>query len=296
MLEKRICPKCGKEFEIDTSKSNRKFCSRSCANGHKHSKETKEKISNSINKKIQNGDKVGFINNPKFNIGKLHICKFCNKEYYPVKTKFGHRTYCSLECKEKYFNEIYLSKLGGYRKGSGRGKSGWYKGIYCDSSWELAFVIYHLDNKLNIQRCKEQRKQIFENKEHIYIPDFITDEGIIEIKGFSTPQWKAKEEQNKDIKVLYKSDIQFYINYVIKKYGNDFIKLYDNSKPIKMDYSNNLNMQIHKYDEINKIYYTMVINPKDLDKFLNDNWLIGRGTKYKDFTKEHIKTQNIFNR
>lgn len=296
MIEKRICPKCGKEFEIDTNKSNRIYCSRSCANGHKHSKETKEKISKSIRNKINNGEIVGFINNPNIHKEKEYKCEYCGKFYFRLQTLLQHRRFCSIDCKNKFFNEISLPKIGGYRKGSGRGKSGWYKGIYCDSSWELAFVIYYKDHNLNIKRCKEKWKYIYNGEEHIYIPDFVTDEGIIEIKGYSTPQWKVKEEQNKDIKVLYKSDIQFYIDYVNKKYGNIFINLYDNSKPIKIDYSKNVNVWIHKYDLDNKIYYTMVINPKDLDKYLNDNWLIGRGTKYKDFTKEHIKTQNIFNR
>ena len=35
---------------------------------------------------------------------------------------------------------------GGKRHGSGRGKKGWYKGYYCDSTWELAWVIYQLDH------------------------------------------------------------------------------------------------------------------------------------------------------
>lgn len=48
----------------------------------------------------------------------------------------------------------YSKSMGGYRKGSGVGKSGWYNGIYCDSSWELAYVIYHIDNNLPIIRNK----------------------------------------------------------------------------------------------------------------------------------------------
>ena len=58
-----------------------------------------------------------------------------------------------------------------------------YKDINFDSSWELAFILYHLDHNLMIQRCTERRYYIFEGIEHTYIPDFITDDGIIEIKG-----------------------------------------------------------------------------------------------------------------
>lgn len=111
---------------------------------------------------------------------------------------------------------------GGYRKGSGIGKKGWYKDIFCDSSWELAFVCYYKEHNLNIKRCQEHRKYIFNNEEHIYIPDFITDDGIIEIKGYSNKQWKQKELQNPDIKVLYYKDVKIYLDYAISKYGDRF--------------------------------------------------------------------------
>lgn len=117
---------------------------------------------------------------------------------------------------------------GGYRHGSGKGKSGKYKGIHCDSTWELAFLIYHLDNNLYIERCKERRKYIFNNEEHFYTPDFITDEGIIEIKGYSTEQWESKLKQNPDIIVLYKDEIQQYLEYCKNTYKCDNLEsLYD---------------------------------------------------------------------
>lgn len=119
---------------------------------------------------------------------------------------------------------------GGYREKSGRGKKGKYKGIYCDSSWELAFVVYHLDNELKISRCNEQRKYIFNNVEHIYIPDFITDNGIIEIKGYKSEQWNEKHKQNPDIKVLYYEDMKEYLDYVENKYGTNWIDYLYNIK------------------------------------------------------------------
>ena len=305
---KFICKKCGKEYikyltEKDFLNGNySKYCSLSCANTRIHSKETKEKISKSIKERIDKGLITGFVNNPNvkhnFIYNKNFIkCKYCGKEFWnsTLNPERYNSTYCSKECQEKYHNEIWKSKIGGYREGSGRGKSGWYKGIRCDSSWELAFVIYHLDNNLFIERCKEKRRYIFENKEHIYYPDFITDDGIIEIKGFKTPQWIAKQEQNKDIKVLYKNDIEFYIEYVKHKYGNDYLRLYDNSKPTN-NHLNNLNIWVHKYDDINKIYYTKVINPYDLEEHIEQNWLKGRGKLLEDYKKCHIKSSNIFTR
>lgn len=116
---------------------------------------------------------------------------------------------------------------GGCRKGSGVGKSGWYHNIWCDSTWELAFLVYHLDHNLYIQRCKEKRKYIYNGEEHYYTPDFVTQDGIIEIKGYKTDQWLAKEAQNPDIIVLGQKDIQKYLDYMYAKYGKNFVNLYE---------------------------------------------------------------------
>lgn len=130
--------------------------------------------------------------------------------------------------KEKISNTMKNNKnSGGYRKGSGRGKSGWYKGFYCDSSYELVFVIFCLENGINIKRNTEKRKYLFNNKEKNYIPDFIIDNELVEIKGYKSPEWFAKLEYNKDIKVYYKEDLKEIFNYVINKYGKNFISLYE---------------------------------------------------------------------
>lgn len=113
---------------------------------------------------------------------------------------------------------------GGYRKGSGRGHKGWYKNIFCDSSWELAFVIYHIENNLYIERCKEKRTYTYKNEIHTYLPDFITNEGIIEIKGYVTNESLEKSKQNPDVIVLYEKDMKKYLEYVIDKYGKEFWK------------------------------------------------------------------------
>ena len=118
-----------------------------------------------------------------------------------------------------------------YNKSHGRGKQGRYKGFWCDSSWELAFILYHLDHNLMIQRCTERRYYIFEGIEHTYIPDFITDDGIIEIKGFKTAQWLSKQKQNPDVIVLYESDMKPFIEYAVKTYGKYFWKeLYEDKQ------------------------------------------------------------------
>ena len=130
------------------------------------------------------------------------------------------------ETKNKLSAIAKKSGLGGYTKGSGRGKKGWYQGFFCDSSWELAYLIYQLDHNVKIERCKEIRYYSWGDKERKYHPDFIVDGNIIEIKGYKTKQWEAKLSANPDVIVLYEKELQPYLNYVVDRYGKDFIKLY----------------------------------------------------------------------
>lgn len=126
-----------------------------------------------------------------------------------------------------------LARHGGYRIGSGYGKKGWYKGYYCDSSWELAFVMYNLDHGILFERNTKKFSYIFNNKKHYYIPDWIIDNKFIEIKGYWSKQWQAKLDQfpnSLSLKIISKKDIVPYIEYAENKYGKNFISQYDNYK------------------------------------------------------------------
>jgi len=120
-------------------------------------------------------------------------------------------------------------KGGGYKPGSGRGKQGWYKGYWCDSSWELAYVIYNLEHNIKFKRNNEGFEYEFENKKFKYYPDFILEDGTyVEIKGYLDKKNMAKINsfQNKLI-IIDKNSIKEYLNYVIEKYGKNFIELYN---------------------------------------------------------------------
>jgi len=136
----------------------------------------------------------------------------------------------SEETKQRLSDVAKERGLGGYVKGSGRGKKGWYKGFFCDSSWELAYVIYCLDHGINIQRNTEKRTYVYEGKERNYIPDFIVEGELVEIKGYKTEQWLAKLKANQDVKVLYEKDLQDVLTYVKLNYGNDFVRYYDTGR------------------------------------------------------------------
>jgi hypothetical protein len=126
-----------------------------------------------------------------------------------------------------FFKENPDKKPGGYKKGSGGGKKGWYKGFFCDSSWELAYVIYCLDHGIDIKRNTEKLQYVWQGTIKNYIPDFIVDGVITEIKGYKTKQWLAKIEANPTIKVLYEQEMSPILDYVKTKYGKNFIEIYD---------------------------------------------------------------------
>jgi hypothetical protein len=79
-------------------------------------------------------------------------------EKYKLGELTAHRTPHTEQSKQRLSEVAKERKLGGYVKGSGRGKKGWYKGFFCDSSYELAYLIYCLDHQINIKRNTEKRK------------------------------------------------------------------------------------------------------------------------------------------
>ena len=126
--------------------------------------------------------------------------------------------------------------MGGYREGSGRSKFGYYKGIYCGSTYELCWVIYNLDHNIPFKRFDT----FITDGIVKYYPDFLLDDKtIVEIKGYYTPQVDAKtklaESKGYKVKVLYKEDLQYAFDYVKIKYKipckTKFHTLYDTHKP-----------------------------------------------------------------
>lgn len=117
--------------------------------------------------------------------------------------------------------------LGGVHYGAGRGKHGWYNNIWCDSSWELAYVIYCLDHNIQIERCKEYFEYEYQGKKHRYYPDFVVNDEIVEIKGYFSEQYNQKLKYlTKKILIIGKEEIKPYIQYVIETYGKNYINLY----------------------------------------------------------------------
>lgn len=223
------CCICGKEYGIKVRKQQfnevkyKKTCSRHCAAiltaKNTNLEEKNNKISNSFSNKEINKEI------------KYRNCDWCGKEYEIIsKSKF-----CCIECrnKSKYNKLSNIAKkcnFGGYYQNSiKKHHKGNYKGIHCDSSWELAYVVYSLEHNIKIERYTGSRKYIINNQEHKYYPDFIiNDNTIIEIKGYYDKCAEIKSLQNPDIVVLKLNDLKEILNYVNNKYGNKFWEvLYD---------------------------------------------------------------------
>jgi hypothetical protein len=119
--------------------------------------------------------------------------------------------------------------LGGYERGSGRGKKGWYRGHWCDSTYELVFVVYALDHEIEFERNLEVFPYEFEGRVQRWIPDFrLADGTYVEIKGYLSPQALAKFEFfYRPLLVLARADLQDMFEYVWRVYGRNLVLLYE---------------------------------------------------------------------
>ena len=122
---------------------------------------------------------------------------------------------------------------GGLREHAGRGKKGKYKGYYCDSTYELVYIIYCLDHNITIKRNTSiYFEYVHDGRVHKYFPDFIVNNEFVEIKGYHIDtvdlKKQAVEQTGTKIKVLYKQDLQFAFDYVKQNYTyKNLIDLYD---------------------------------------------------------------------
>lgn len=179
-----------------------------------------------------------------------NTCVECNNKFLVTHNQ-RDKKYCSEDCLSKH--------RGGYREGSGRSYSGRYKGIFCGSSYELAWVIYNLDHDIAFERFDG----VLQNDKVKYIPDFYIRQTntIVEIKGFVADQEKLNnkiqlvKDSGYNISILFENDLQHIFKYVKNKYGNDFIKLYENESCEKITCKHCGNLFAKKYNKNFKNIY-----------------------------------------
>jgi hypothetical protein len=225
-----FCLSCGSVISYEKKNDNENYCSSKCFaihsqkdGGYKWSNKQKNKLSMIIKKRWKDGK----YNRLKNRINKT--CQNCEINFETIVSR-KDKICCSRKCHNEWVVKTgYLKgKNGGYRSNSGTSKKGWYKGFFCGSSWELAWVIYQLDHDVNFKRNTEGFEYEFEGVKHKYYPDFIIGDEYIEIKGYHSKQTDAKIQQfpNK-LKVLHKKDLKYILEYALTTYGKDFIRLYE---------------------------------------------------------------------
>ena len=232
------CCCCGKEFyrsKKDLREDEIYYCSQECAHkcinhGHQHTDEEKKKISDSLKQFCQTDEFQEVKKNKKLKSSKIKkVCPICHEEFqvFPYNKK---RIFCSRKCYLKDKDFQFKKKVpGGIRKGSSRAYKGWYKGYYCDSSWELAYVIYNIEHGVFFERNLQGFEYEYNGEKHLFYPDFKLEDGsYVEVKGYMGEQneIKIKSFRNK-IEILGRKEIRPYLDYAKSKYGKDFIKLYE---------------------------------------------------------------------
>ena len=239
------CERCGTEH--DGSFGTGRFCSRACANSRQWNEEDKRKKSESAKKsekvKIAN-KRIGLERIKNSNIDKPRkrdkegkilisgICPICGKEF---SSESYTQVYCSKRCWLDDKEQKYCKPRGsgGARKGAGHGKPGYYNGFQCDSTYELAYVIWCNENGLEIERNKEYWEYFDpgRNGTFKFYPDFIVDGKLVEIKGYHTPvvdlKMNAVRNADKEINILYKDDLKDAFDIACKITGLSKLKLYE---------------------------------------------------------------------
>lgn len=222
-----ICEKCNNSFKVTKPRKNfrgkniPRFCSRVCANSRIQTVE----MNNARRDKLR-GVSTG--HSPFKGVEKTQrIMRECANP----KCEHAFRILASSDV--KYCKQCSPLFNGGYRNGSGRAKHGYYKGIYCGSTYELVWVIYNLEHDIQFQRFPG----LIEYDGTKYIPDFLIGNMIHEIKGYCDELNVAKKCEvarmnGYDIVVEYKKDIQYMFDYVENKYKTKkFYELYDEYSP-----------------------------------------------------------------
>lgn len=121
-----------------------------------------------------------------------------------------------------------------------------YDSLFFDSSWELAFYIYHKDKGHKIKHEPCNFSYTYNNVEHLYFPDFKVNNKYYEIKGeqfierckngniktlicpfdnsldkLYNAKYKCMKKHN--VTIIDCNKIQKYLEYIIDAYGEDYL-------------------------------------------------------------------------
>lgn len=257
LLHKK-CKQCNEPLIY--KKEETKFCNKSCAAKYNNKNmiytvegKERQKLSGLMNKKnlITGESKKGIYTI----ISK--VCEICKNNFTVNYKKKLNRT-CSKECRSLLYSQT------NNRENNTYGKFGYYQGIYCASSWELAFLIYNKDLGKDIQRCELTFTYFMDDQQHTYFPDFIMGNIIYEVKGYEKEDVQLKTQAVLDagykIDVIRKKEIMPIIKQLKKKYNvKDITTLYD--QKVESNRENIIN------EELNEIEYLKKQSEDSIAKF-----------------------------
>lgn len=193
--------------------------------GRQHSEETKKKISESV-KKYAKEHPPSEETRRKLSAARKGAH---NSAEHNRKISEAHKGMTYSEEYKRNMSRISAARdMSGYQKYGY--KSGWYKGIWCDSSWELALVVYCQDHDIAIERNRVAFEYEWQGGTRNYLPDFVVEGQLVEVKGLATERdlakWAAVPEGEK-FAVVSAQEISPILDYVIERYGEDFTDMYE---------------------------------------------------------------------
>lgn len=212
------CEKCETNFTRSSTWGSTRFCTKACANSRARPQELRDRVGNTLKSRYASNElqRKTPPNKGQSKLPKIE-CPICGSLCKPK------RKTCSRPCR------VILSSQNALKQEKhGGGHKGRYKGTPCDSTYELAFLIWHLDHGIDIKRCESVYPYTYKDKMSSYKPDFVVEGQEIEIKGYMCNRAQAKLDQNPHVFVVDKVAIQPYLNYVKEVYQIKHVKdLYD---------------------------------------------------------------------
>lgn len=258
------CPICGKEFTKDKYHAKINPNCRKC-NINKTYKENPEKLEKALEKRKETCKKVygvdnvaknqdikdKYISTQKEKYGGVGGFSFKNKNAQNaahLKKANEKRQNTSIKnwgtthhMKNKEFHDKFQKDI--FEKYGTIGPTFRYMidDMYFDSSWEVAYYIWLVDNhKQFIYHPNMPVTYVGDdNKEHKYYPDFLVEGQFIEIKGdqffnelnepydwYKKKFWWEKYNMLKDnkIRIIRQKEAQFYVKYVNEHYGKSALR------------------------------------------------------------------------
>jgi hypothetical protein len=236
--------KCDEEFTIEEReksfpKKDNYFCSNPCARSFA-TQEKREEINQKISESLKGRPFTGFKDKSEEEEKQIRRqkprevvqCPVCDVTFEIVP---GSKIFCSDECWRKdQANGYQFSTKPDGGVGQGQTKnfhSGKYKGIWCDSSWELAWVVFGFDFEVELHRVKRSFLYKYNGKKHEYFPDFYLPsiDMYVEVKNYMSSRDEAKVSQFPyDIEVIVGEEMDPILYYARVNYGDKFWNnLYD---------------------------------------------------------------------